>query len=44
MMYGDLLWDEVREKPHGYAWRNTTLNCQINFDDIIREAGGDESI
>ncbi|KAA6330772.1 hypothetical protein EZS27_020559 [termite gut metagenome] len=43
MMYGDLSWDEVREKSHDYAWRNTTLNCQINFDDIIREAGGDES-
>jgi uncharacterized phage-associated protein len=43
VQYGDLSWDEIREKSHDYAWRHTIANNPMNFDDIIREAGGDES-
>ena len=40
--YGDLSWDEIREKSHDYAYRSSTLNRPINFEDIILEAGGDD--
>jgi uncharacterized phage-associated protein len=39
--YGNLSWDEIREKSHDYAWRNTVINRQISFEDILLEAGGD---
>jgi uncharacterized phage-associated protein len=39
--YGDMSWDEIREKSHDYAWRNTTINHPINFENIVLEAGGD---
>ena len=39
--YGDLSWDEVREKSHDYAWRNTIQNRPIDFANMIREVGGD---
>jgi rRNA maturation endonuclease Nob1 len=41
-LYGEMSWDEVREKSHDYAWRNAAINRQINFEDIIREDGGDD--
>jgi uncharacterized phage-associated protein len=41
-LYGNLSWDEIREKSHDYAWRSTIINRQINFEDILWEAGGDE--
>jgi uncharacterized phage-associated protein len=41
-LYGDMSWDEVREKSHDYAWRSVAINCPIAFEDIIREAGGDD--
>ncbi|MDR1983823.1 MAG: SocA family protein [Prevotellaceae bacterium] len=41
-VYGDMSWDEVREKSHDYAWRNTTLNKEIEFENMIREVGGDD--
>ena len=41
-IYGELSWDEIREKSHDYAWRNTTLNRVIDFANIIRELGGEE--
>ena len=40
--YGDMSWDEIREKSHDYAWRSTIVNRPINFEDIILEAGGDD--
>jgi uncharacterized phage-associated protein len=40
--YGDLSWDELREKSHDYAWRSTTINRPMNFESIILEAGGDD--
>jgi len=41
-LYGDLSWDEVKEKSHDYAWKTTILNREIDFANIIREAGGDD--
>ena len=41
-LYGDMSWDEIREKSHDYAWRSTTINRPIQFEDIIRETGGDD--
>ena len=40
--YGELSWDEIREKSHDYAWRSTTLNRTIDFENIIRELGGED--
>ncbi|MCL1932676.1 MAG: Panacea domain-containing protein [Candidatus Azobacteroides sp.] len=40
--YGNLSWDEVKEKSHDYAWKATSLNREIDFADIIREAGGND--
>lgn len=41
--YGGMSWDEVREKSHDYAWRNTVLNKEISFKDILLEAGENDS-
>lgn len=41
--YGDLTWDEVREKSHDYAWRNTVKNSPISLDNLVIETGNDES-
>jgi hypothetical protein len=41
-LYGNLSWDEIREKSYSYAWKNTVVNHRINFEDIIREAGGED--
>lgn len=41
--YGGMSWDEVREKSHDYAWRNTVLNKEISFQNILLEAGEDDS-
>ena len=35
-------WDEIRERSHDYAWRNTTQDRAIDFADIIREVGGED--
>jgi uncharacterized phage-associated protein len=40
--YGNLSWDEIREKSHDYAWRNATINRPVSFENIILEAGGDD--
>lgn len=41
--YGEMSWDEVREKSHDYAWRNTAKNTHILLENIIMEVGNDES-
>jgi uncharacterized phage-associated protein len=41
-VYGDMSWDEIREKSHDYAWRSTSINRSIRFEDIIRETGSDD--
>ena len=40
--YGDLSMDEICEKSHDYAWRNTIQDREIDLGNIILEAGGDE--
>ncbi|MBC8054575.1 MAG: SocA family protein [Sphingobacteriaceae bacterium] len=41
--YGKMSWEEIREKSHDYAWSNTALNRTISFENLITEAGEDES-
>lgn len=41
--YGEMSWEEIREKSHDYAWNNTALNRTISFENLITEAGEDES-
>lgn len=41
--YGNLSWDEIKEKSHDYAWRNTVKNSPISIENIVIEAGNDES-
>jgi len=41
--YGSMSWDEIREKSHDFAWRATPNNRQISIDNIMREAGEEES-
>ena len=41
-LYGDLSWGELKEKSHDYAWKTTVLNREIDFADMIREAGGND--
>ena len=40
--YGNMSWDEIREKSHDYAWRSTPQNRTIDFENIVREAGGED--
>lgn len=40
--YGDMSWDEVREKSHDYAWRNTVKNNPISLDNLVRESGNED--
>ena len=37
--YGAMSWDEVREKSHDYAWRNTTRDYPISVENMIMETG-----
>ena len=41
-LYGDMSWDEVREKSHDYAWRNTVKNNPISLDNLVRESGDED--
>lgn len=41
--YGDLGWEEVREKSHDYAWANTVPNNPISLENLIKETGNDPS-
>lgn len=41
-LYGYLSWDEVREKSHDFAWRNTAKDHAIDLQNIMRENGEDE--
>jgi uncharacterized phage-associated protein len=38
----NMSWNEIREKSHDYAWVNTARNREIEFENIIRELGGDD--
>ncbi len=41
--YGELSWDEIREKSHDYAWRKTVKNTPISLKNILIETGNEES-
>ncbi|MDR0368878.1 MAG: SocA family protein [Bacteroidales bacterium] len=41
--YGDMSWDEIREKSHDYAWRNTVKNTPISLENILIETGNNEA-
>lgn len=38
-MYGNLSWDEIREKSHDFAWRATAKDHAIDLQSIMRESG-----
>lgn len=38
-LYGNLTWDEIREKSHDYAWRNTTKDYPISIENMLLETG-----
>lgn len=40
-LYGNMSWDEVREKSHDYAWRSTAKNNPISLDNLVRETGNE---
>jgi uncharacterized phage-associated protein len=41
-LYGNLSWDEIREKSHDYAWRSTIMNRPISFENMLREQGASD--
>lgn len=41
-VYGNLTWDEIREKSHDYAWRSTAKDCPISLDNLLLERGENE--
>ncbi|PID87980.1 MAG: hypothetical protein CSB06_02640 [Bacteroidia bacterium] len=41
--FGNLSWDEIREKSHDYAWRNTVKNSPISLENMVVETGNEES-
>lgn len=41
--YGNMSWDEIREKSHDYAWRKTVKNSPISIENMLIEIGNNES-
>ena len=39
--YGDLSYDEIKEKSHDTAWRSTARDYMMRVEDIARESGLD---
>ena len=39
--YGNMTYDEIKEKSHDEAWRATAKDYAISLEDIAREAGLD---
>ena len=37
--YGNLTWDEIREKSHDYAWRSTPKDYPISVENMLLETG-----
>ena len=37
--YGNMTYEEIKEKSHDVAWRNTARDYIINIEAIAREAG-----
>lgn len=42
-LYGSLSWDEIREKSHDFAWRNTAKDCPISLENILLENGEEDN-
>ncbi|MGN0280878.1 MAG: Panacea domain-containing protein [Prevotella sp.] len=40
--YGDMSYDEIKEKSHDVAWRSTARDYPISFENMAMEAGMDE--
>lgn len=40
--YGDMSYEEIKEKSHDVAWRSTARDYPISFEDMAMEAGMDE--
>lgn len=40
-IYGNMTYDEIKEKSHDTAWRSTAKDFAISLEDIAREAGLD---
>lgn len=40
-VYGNMTYDEIKEKSHDTAWRSTAKDFAISLEDIAREAGLD---
>jgi uncharacterized phage-associated protein len=40
--YGNMSFEEIKDKSHDYAWISTPENRTIDFADIIREMGGED--
>lgn len=40
--YGKLSWDEIIQKSHAYAWKNTDLNDKISIESMLKEKGADD--
>ena len=41
--YGEMSWNEIRDKSHDYAWRNTAKNAPISLENIVFETGSEDS-
>ena len=40
--YGEMSYDEIKEKSHDVAWRSTARDYPISFENMAMEAGLDE--
>ena len=40
--YGDMSFDEIKEKSHDVAWRSTARDYPISFENMAMEAGMDD--
>ena len=40
--YGDMTYDEIKEKSHDVAWRSTARDYPISFENMAMEAGMDD--
>jgi uncharacterized phage-associated protein len=41
-LYGNLSWEEIKEKSHDYAWNSTTINRPISCKAILKEQGASD--
>lgn len=41
-LHGDMPYGAIRNKSHDLAWKSTSRNCKIFFEDILKETGSDD--